>query len=326
MGNQNIKLYMDAVISVVGDWDSISGDDYDFWCPFCKSKNLGHLHINFIKKKALCHKCGYAAGNLIKLFQDLKIEDVELYTGCVGNAVDFIKGFWDKNKNKKIERMDLPEEYQVLRVGATDVISKMYIGYLRYRGMTDSEIKSIPMGYCNSGKYDGRLVFPTYMYGKLVYFTTRAAWAGSPKSLHPDCSYKRKILYGIDWLLDNDHIFLVEGVFDTLAFRNKSLAVFGHFVTPEQAKVLRKLNPKEITVCFDTDVENDVIMRICKFLSQNTEATISFMDLDEGDPFDNRHTIQRFIDRRIVYNQRQSLHNKLQEVFNDKSKKVFGKF
>ena len=320
MAKQNSKKYMNILSKVIGKYDSISGSDYDYWCPFCKDDDQGHLHVNFYKGKALCHRCGYAAGSLKKLLQDLRIDlsEVEEYVEKIPAIGKFIKDLWKAEKKRKAGVITLPDEYNVLRVRAKDLMSKMYLGYLRrYRGLSIDEISSIPIGYCSEGRYAGRLVFPTYMFGKLVYFTTRAVLTGKPKSLHPENTDKNYILYGVDWLESTNHIFLVEGVFDTFAFRNKSLAVFGHSLSHEHVAILRKLRAKEITVCFDADVPVAQITRLCKFIAENTESTVSFMQLDTGDPFDNRHTIQRFIDRRIIYNQRQSLHNQLKELFVD---------
>jgi len=299
---------------VLGDF-TVTGKEFNYKCPFCvkSGKDVrGHIHVNYEKGKALCHKCGYGAGALIKVFYDLNIEDADLFRASTKN----LKTFWDelfqpKNRITKLQSIKLPESYKILRINATDIASKIFMGYMtRFRGVTTNELSTIPVGYSLEGRYAGRIIFPVYMHGKLVYFTARAVLSGEPKNLHPDVE-RRSIVYGLDWLVSTDHIFVVEGVLDTFAFPNCSIAIFSHHLTPEQGVILRSLNCKEITICFDSDVEKRLIIKACQFLTQQTESTISFMELESGDPFDNRHTISRYIDRRIVYNTGQALRNKL---------------
>ena len=313
----------EALFAVIGGCDSVTGNEFNFRCPFCEDTDVGHLHVNFHKRKAICHRCGYGASNLVKVLQDLNIESPEVYiTAVTRDTKTFLYELWQDDIDKKrLGTVELPHGYTVLSVNSTCPVSKIFLGYLKYfRRMTDSEISSIPIGYTLEGEFSGRLIFPVYMHGKLVYFTTRAVLAGSPKVVHPKVD-RRHVLYGIDWLLSTDHLFIVEGIFDTLAFRNKSVAVFSHYIREEQAAILRKLNPKEVTVCFDSDVTLPVIYKTCKYLSQQLESTISFMELEDGDPFDYRHRIDAYISRRVVYDTHRAFKNKLHNALEKSAKK-----
>ena len=312
------RVKAEMLFSVLGACDGVKGNEFNFICPFCDADNsAGHLHVNFNKSKAVCHRCGYGAGNLVKVFQDLNIEEPEVYvTAITRDTKTFLDDIWQKDIDEKgAEKVELPKGYTVLSVNSTCPISKIFLGYLRYvRRMTDSEISSIPIGYTLQGEFSGRLIFPVYMHGKLVYYTSRAVISGAPKARHPKID-RRSVLYGIDWLLSTDHIYLVEGIFDTMAYRNSSLALFSHHIRAEQAGILRKLNPKEVTVSFDSDVTKDHIYKTCKYLSQQLESTISFMEFEDGDPFDYRHRIDYYISRRIVYDKQRDIRNRLQNAF-----------
>lgn len=318
------RAMAEALFAVLGNCDEIKGNEYNFSCPFCEDgTSAGHLHVNFHKQKAICHRCGYGAGNLVKVFHDLNIDEPEVYvTAVTKDTKTFLDDLWQKDaKEKQVEKVELPEGYTVLSVNSKCPVSKMFLGYLKYcRGMSDSEISSIPIGYTLDGEFSGRLIFPVYMYGKLVYFTSRAVLAGAPKSKHPKID-RRYILYGLDWLVSSEHVFLVEGIFDTMAFRNQSLAVFSHYIRDEQAEILRRLNPKEVTVCFDSDVSLSLIYQICKRLSQQLESTISFIELEDGDPYDYRHRIDYYISRRIVYDTHRALRNHLHNALEDSATK-----
>lgn len=312
------KSALSALKRVLGDFTR-TGGEYNFECPFCESSGnsvIGHLHVSLKKGKALCHKCGYGAGVLIKLFYDLGIDDPDLFVAIPTKIKTFLNDvFYKDDSSDSVEPVELPKGYTALSINSKDIVDKLFLTYLkRYRGVTDKEMSLIPMGYTVSGQYSGRLIFPVYMHGKFVYFTSRSVIAGKPKSLHPGTS-KKYVVYGLDWLVDTSHVFIVEGVFDTFAFPGRSLAVLGHFITPQQAEVLRRLDAREFTICFDSDVPIEVIRRTCRYLSTQTESTVSFIELEHGDPFDNRHTIDRYIRRRIVYNQGQAMRNKLEEVF-----------
>ena len=190
-----------SITQVLGDCDSVTGNEFNFWCPFCEVEH-GHLHINFLKGKAICHKCGYGAHNIVKIFLDLGIEEPELYTNVpVGSLGKVLNELWNKNNStdEGIKRMELPLGYTVLKTQGKGLFNSIFLGYLQnFRGMSEEEINSVPIGYTMEGEFKGRLIFPVYMYGKMVYFSSRSVLTGEPKSWNPPGTMRRYVLYGLD--------------------------------------------------------------------------------------------------------------------------------
>ena len=311
------------LIKLLGTY-TISGNDYNFNCPFCRR---GHLHINFKKDEkgvGLCHKCGFATRNLYYLIKvlggDFELKDAGLRLNLRGlkkrlKQVITAQNIYNENNEEKIE---LPAEFELLTIPPEDAYAKFMLAYLiDWRGLMPADVIKLKIGFCKTGRFAGMLIFPVFMNNELVYYTSRRVLRKGQKSLHPSSTRKDYILYGIDQLA-SDHLFICEGVFDTLAFDGAGVAVFGNSLSIHQAHLLDSMNVKEITVALDSDVPQKRITQTCKLLASNTSSAVSFISFEEGDPFDHRHDIEFWISRRIVYNPTVHLRQQFKEVLNTK--------
>jgi len=307
---------------------TVSGADYNFDCPFCRGS---HIHINFSKGAAICHGCGFVTRNLHYLVKTLggTVDVSEL-----GVILKF-----EELHNKLSEVIDptmavktaqsfsLPSQFERLVLPFYDGYSAFMYAYLvGWRGASVYDITRLQVGFCRDGDYAGMLVFPVFMAGELVYCTSRRVLGAGLKSRHPPAE-KSRLLYGIDSLMSN-HVFVVEGVFDTLAFENQAVALFGSSMSQFQARLLGALSPDEITVVLDSDVILDKILKVCKLLQANTSAKISYIKLDYGDPFERRDEMDELVKTRVVYDYTYQFQNKLQNIGtqNENSRTIRSKF
>lgn len=310
-------MYQDLVEEHLGASTGKHGSDVDYDCPFCD----GHIHINYEKEAIICHRCDFRSRSIAYLLraigadvQDIKNAEESRYVPSV-NVESAYKEFREIKKSFQLKHrktytaIDPPESFELFTKRPEDSYASFMLKYL-------TEIRGVPLGYvlanrfgfCREGKLAGMVVYPVFVQGHLLYYSSRGVLGWGPKSIHPKGVKKSEILYGLDHVY-GDTLYLVEGVLDTLAFPGKALAVFGHSISDTQARLIRALHPREVVVAFDSDVTKRQanIVQICEKLVQKLGCMVSFIRLDTGDPFDNRNVIERYVARRITYNYELSL-------------------
>jgi hypothetical protein len=261
------------LIENIGEPESIGGYDHNFDCPLCHSS---HLHVNFVKGVAICHGCNAKYRNLKNLLRDLGLSFK--FAGPKGSkAIQAVFDMFKKQRSVADDgplELELPKEFRRLFAGARDAVARSMFRYLKSRGVTESQIEEYAIGYCSSGRYDGCILFPVYVNGLRLFFTTRRVFGPGPKTFNPDVGEsKRYVLMGYDRCVEREsrRVYIVEGPFDLLALELAGLdgvAVMGSTITKEQSALLSKLDA-ELVVCFDPDAW-DKTKRYATFLSDNT--------------------------------------------------------
>ena len=116
------------------------------------------------------------------------------------------------SKQNKIINLTLPEEFISLAnkdLPSSSIEPLTYI--IKDRGLSKNDIIRWRIGYCSSGFYENRIVFPSFNYeAKLNFFTTRSynkrTW---PKYKNPQTSNKDIIFNEID-LVDDQILTITE--------------------------------------------------------------------------------------------------------------------
>ncbi len=139
--------------------------------------------------------------------------------------------------------------------------------YLFEKGYTQEELAAAGLLYVrDKHSYDlfrNRAMFPIIdLYGRTVGFGGRAMGNAQPKYLNTQDTLvfnKRLGLYGVNSLRkqrDLKRVILVEGYMDVMALSKKGIqgavATLGTALTPEQARLMKRLAP-EVWVCYDGD-------------------------------------------------------------------------
>ena len=277
----NIELIqlIDKVLNSKGQ--SLSkANEYMWWSPFV-SHHKPKLQVNIQTGKWHCWVSNQGGHNLYQLFKKVGAgyDDFTLLNQLLGDV-----SFYKKDKDKKSEVIQLPQEYKSLSDDSdTSIIKQHALRFLRKRGITSEDIKRYNLGYCSEGVYQNRIIIPSYdSIGKLNYFVGRDFYASTLKYKNPPIP---KDVIGFDlyvnWSLP---IILVEGVFDAMSIKNNSIPLFGKTILPKLYGKIIENKVKDIFIILDSDAFDDAIQITEKFVNEG--ISVNFVKLDGKDPND----------------------------------------
>ena len=159
--------------------------------------------------------------------------------------------FYKKDDDTTTDDVRLPQEYKSLSDPFdTSIVKEHAIRFLRKRGITKEDITRYNLGYCQEGKYNNRIIIPSYdSKGQLNYFVGRDFYSSNFKYMNPPNVAKDVIgfdLY-VNWSLP---IILVEGVFDAMSVKSNSIPLFGKTILPKLYKKIVEKKVKDISVSY----------------------------------------------------------------------------
>lgn len=240
-------------------------------CPFCGKAE--HLYIHQKEGYWTCFKCEKRNRDIIWLVAEVtgesykaiklkRFREVVKFRWQNNNESED----WDRYKNilraKEKEMIEIlpPEEFISVFDGKKWLMPK----YLMDRGIEKEIALRYRLGFCNSGDYRNRIIFP-FSCPNGFAFTSRAVDDREPKYLHAKGGVKfARMLYGWNPICDevkNGEVALVEGPMDVLklaTFGINALGLFGKELHDPQKALLLKLNLKTIVVMMDNDSEVDL--------------------------------------------------------------------
>jgi DNA primase len=218
-----------------------------FNCPFCprngKTRDTKkHLHVNPIKNKAHCFRCGYSSLNA-KRMAEIERLDIEPSLWVILN---------DANQPAR-PSLRLPAEYTTewRRI----LWGPQAYDYLRRRGLSDMDIAVYEIGHCSSGYFAQRVIVPVYDNGDLVYFQARD-WTGRApiKYLGPS-GYEQGVLFNFDRAAESGVLLLVEGIFDALRLPAYAVALLGKRLQAQQQARIVAAKPRTVFIFLDSDAD-----------------------------------------------------------------------
>ncbi len=204
--------------------------------------------------------------------------------------------------------VELPKEFIPLSSAVRDSIGRAVRRYLmEEREVTEMEIEEVGVGYATEGRFKGYAIFPVYVGGELVTYTSRRVLSVGSKAQHAPASKSHLAIFNYDVAaaMSARRVFVGEGPFDAWAFQRRAdrydagVALLGKVLHDDQARLLDHLPCDELCVCLD-DTEHDRTKWTAARLAKMTSKRVSYILLPEGsgDPHENRHRLPRFIDRR----------------------------
>lgn len=297
-----------------------SGDERQHACPFCidrigSESDKPKLWVNYRKGKAVCYRCGYAAGSLLRLARDINgeqlpeslLDEREEAPERSGQAVygDVLLKFFAKTRKTKLRRHRLPPcrpVWQDYKAGRITAINRKAIAYLKRRGIEPEVVAEYRVHYATGGHYRGYLVFPVYQGGKPVYFTTRYAGDHDVKTLNPPNLpghlAKSDVLLNYDNVLGQPTVALCEGPFSAMAWKY-GVATLGKTISNAQVALFHQLvvgGLREVVVSYDDDATTWAI-QACDAL-RAVVPTVTRVHFEKGDPDDNRERLADYLDHR----------------------------
>jgi len=255
-------------------------NEYMWWSPFV-THHKPKLQVNIQTGKWHCWVSNQGGHNLYQLFKKVGAgyDDFTLLNQLLGDV-----SFYQKDKDKKSEVIQLPKEYKSLSDDSdTSIIKQHAIRFLRKRGFNSEDILRYNLGYCTEGAYNNRIIIPSYdSEGKLNYFVGRDFYNSNFKYKNPPFP---KDIVGFDlyvnWSLP---IVLVEGVFDAMSIKGNAIPLFGKSILPKLEKKITEKRVNSIFIVLDGDAFNDAIQMVEKFTDNG--ISVNFVKLDGQDPND----------------------------------------
>ena len=246
---------------------SRSSGELLFYCPKCKHHKK-KLSINLDKNKFKCWICDYKGNNISRLVRRWGSQKEQLEwpdyvdSRAREDILDILSG---KNELQKEKPVALPSEFISLVSHEESLVSLTARNYLKTRNVSKSDIFKYKIGYCNSGKWQDRIIFPSFdSRGFVNYFIGRTYSNSYRKYMLPEAN--KDIIFNeinIDW---DDDIVLTEGVFDCLKAEN-SIPILGSTLRKESKlfnQIIRK--SPEVYMALDPDAEKKSQIIIDLFL------------------------------------------------------------
>ncbi len=265
---------IDILRDILGVY-SRSGNELLFKCPYC-THHKKKLSINLDKNKYKCWICS-KAGSIHRLIKRLgSFLQQQIWKDLTGivEVSQFEKIILEQTLPEVGEAeqlLPLPEEFISLCNNNSSLTSKIPLGYLNSRGIDRSDILRWKIGYCSSGRYEGRIIVPSFnMDGKVNYYIARSYDRNWRKYMNPPES--KDIIFNelmIDW--DSD-VVLTEGVFDAIKINN-SIPLLGSTLR-ENSKLFQQIikNDPAIYMALDPDAESKEYKLIESLLKYDIEV------------------------------------------------------
>lgn len=342
MSNINDAHVLNILSSILGEYKHTTNDDYAFKCPFCgKITYKKKLEIDIHTGKWHCWVCNMKGTSIFQLLRKLRvsngiINDISKYI----RDIDYIFNDTD-NKDKHItdliydklntvmHNQQQVSEYIIPGVVLPDEFRPLFIknnasfeynnaiAYLSHRNITLKQIIRYNIGYCESGRYEKRIIIPSYDdHGFLNYFTARAYYINnSYRYMNPTAS--RDIipfdLY-INW---KKPIILCEGFFDAIAIGDNAIPLLGKSITPKLKRKIIDNHVTDIYICLDNDAKKQSL-KYCENLLLGNDLLVDnkniyLVQLNGKDPSEIGHdNIRNIINNTEPLTFEQLVKNKLQ--------------
>jgi len=253
----------------------ISRDEFLFYCPYCEH-HKPKMSVNLGKNAYKCWVCDTKGNNIWRLVRKFGAPSDKRKWGALENRVDVTESIYEKifgtPEEGLVEGVELPKEFVSLTSKELLVGGKKAKKYLLNRGMTERDIARWKVGYCDSGEYEGRVIFPSFNYaGKLNYFVGRSHSGDWMKYKNPTVS--RDVIFNelnIDW---KEKVCLVEGIFDAVKAGINSIPLLGSTLN-EKSVLFQKIVSSDTIVylALDQDAERKTMKMIKKFLFHGVEV------------------------------------------------------
>jgi len=266
--------------SVLGKGQSTSKGNFAFKCPFCTHhKNKMEINLRTTSKRENfwhCWVCGAKGKTLLSLFKKIKAPQGKI------NELNILI-VPAKKDNHTSDILEFPKEFISLSNTIEDKIAqieaKHAVKFLKKRGITQDDIIKYNIGFCKEGKYEGRVIIPSYDEDKkLNYFIARDYKDTSPqKYKNPPVSAKDVIgweLY-INW---DAPIILVEGIFDALTIKRNVIPLFGKVIHGKLMEKLVKSSVNRIYIALDADARRDALKQAEMLMSYGKEIYLVEME------------------------------------------------
>ena len=245
------------------------GNELLFTCPEC-GHHKRKFSVNLDKNAYKCWVCDYRGRNIRRIVRRFGTYTQLQAWDSITNRSDlerFAELFVDTESGESPQKLELPQEFVSLCHDKIPATGMYALRYLKSRGLSDEDIVRWKIGYCFSGEYRNRIVFPSFdSDGDINYFVARSYNGDSYKYKNPKAS--KNIVFNhlyIDW---NKDLTIVEGIFDAVIAGN-SVPILGSTLRAD-SELIREIvkNDTPVFVALDPDAaekERRIIKTLLKY-------------------------------------------------------------
>lgn len=290
------------------------GPETDYTCPFCVNAGFAsasHLHVNYRKNKALCHRCGWGCRDLkflvlailgkiprsiSRLTSDQDVEDV---------VYDILFKSAPTEQAVQDEVVTLPSDFAILTPNLNDRLGRVVLDYLTTRGVPFERLVEVGAGYCRDGALRGYAIFPVFVRGDLVTYTSRRVVGLGSKVRHAGASAAKRALFNYDNVQHARRVFIGEGPFDAWAFQKRldagdgGIATLGTSISSTQIRLIADLPCSEVVVCYDADAPTKAL-DVAAAISRSSSKTVSVMYPDRDPDEYSLDDLEKCVETRTV--------------------------
>ena len=264
MGHIRGQEFHSLIESIFGDVQGLNvSEQLQIDCPHCAEMDgLSHgdgkhnLEINTAKRVFRCWRCqdppfSGSLGRLIKTFGSSA--DYEIYKSYAGSFVDYEF----EEDEKEYPAVKLPPEMILFSQMETGNLEhfEAYNYLVLDRKITRDIILKYRLGFCTTGKYEKRIIIPSYdANGEVNYFVGRTYDPKMEKKKKYDNpkSDKDKIIFNEGLVNWDSTVFLCEGVFEMLSFPVNTIPMLGKTISTTLYMKLKEMKP-DVVVLLDPD-------------------------------------------------------------------------
>jgi len=156
--------------------------------------------------------------------------------------IDYKKALYDRVsflyckgscKNNDIgEKLRPPDGFKLLMYKSSDPNVNSAKKYLYKRGITRDDIIFYKIGFCVSGRYKNRVVFPSFnVDGDINYFVGRKIWDELPGNKYLNSKASKNIVYNELYVDYNKPIVITEGIIDSIKCGKNSIPILGSSIS-----------------------------------------------------------------------------------------------
>ena len=209
----NKKEAKKILYEAIGNY-SDKGNELLFACPSC-NHHKRKFSVNLDKNAFKCWVCDYRGRNLRRVVRRFGTYIQLQKWDSITNRSDlerFADLFMEPESGESAQKLELPKEFISLCHDKIPATGMYALRYLSSRGISKEDIVRWKIGYCFSGEYRNRIIFPSFDNdGDVNYFVGRSYNGDSYKYKNPKAS--KNIVFNhlyVDW---NKDLTIVEGIF-----------------------------------------------------------------------------------------------------------------
>ena len=261
------------VTDILGSYRKL-GNEHLYHCPYC-GHHKKKMSVNFVLNAFKCWVCDTRGKNIYRIVRKFgNYNQRQKFLELQGrlDLTEFDNLFKELNNEEEEQTVDLPKEFISLCNKRLPISSQRPLAYLKSRGISKRDIQLWKIGYCNEGRYGGRIIIPSFNNnGDCNYFIARSYVGHNRKYLNPPCG--RDIIFNelsVDW---DEPIVLVEGVFDAIVAGENSIPILGSTLRKE-SKLFQALaiNDAQVYMALDDDAQKKSNYMIQSMLKYDMEV------------------------------------------------------